>query len=60
MKNESAEFELELQPIDSADAPGFTERGAAGFSLLPAKTKPANDDDGSDLTLVRLERFSFK
>jgi len=60
MKNESTDIELELQPIDGGlRAPNsFAEQGAAGFSLLPARNDSADDDD--TLSLISLERFSFK
>lgn len=58
MKNESTDIELALQPVDAYESAGFEEQGAAGFSLLPAKSRPANDDE-LELSLVRVEHFSF-
>ena len=60
MKNESIDIELELQPIDTdLRAPNsFSEHGASGFSLLPARNDSA--EDHGTLSLNSLERFSFK
>ncbi len=61
MKNESTDIELELQPIDTdLRAPNsFSERGASGFSLLPARNDDSAEDDDT-LSLISLERFSFR